>query len=93
MIGRLVKKEQYRKYSHHTDWMFLILLLITSITGILVHIFIALKMPLATYVTFTIHLTIVVPLLAEVPFGKWTHLAYRPFALYFTQLKREAGLP
>jgi quinone-modifying oxidoreductase subunit QmoC len=50
-------------------------------------------MPLATYVTFTIHLTIVVPLLAEVPFGKWTHLAYRPFALYFTQLKREAGLP
>jgi len=92
IIGRLVKKEQYRKYSHHTDWMFLILLLITSITGILIHIFIALKMPLATYVIFSIHLAVVVPLLAEVPFGKWTHLAYRPFALYFTRLKREAGL-
>ena len=92
IIGRLVKKEQYRKYSHHTDWMFLILLLVTSITGILIHIFIALKMPLATYVIFSIHLAVVVPLLAEVPFGKWTHIAYRPFALYFTRLKKEAGL-
>lgn len=92
IIGRVRKKEEFRKYSHHTDWMFLILLLLTSITGILIHIFIALNLPLPTYVIFTIHLAVVVPLLAEVPFGKWTHLAYRPFAIYFTHLKKEAGL-
>lgn len=92
IIGRVRKKEEFRKYSHHTDWMFLILLLLTSITGILIHIFIALNWPLPTYIIFAIHLAVVVPLLAEVPFGKWTHLAYRPFALYFNRLKREAGI-
>jgi hypothetical protein len=31
---------------------------------------------------------IVVPfLILEVPFAKWSHLAYRPFALYFARLK------
>ena len=93
VVGRLLKREEYRKYSHHTDWMFLILLLLIPITGILIHIFIALNMPLATYISFTMHLVFDVRLLIEVPFGKWSHLAYRPFALYFTQLKREAGLP
>jgi hypothetical protein len=26
-------------------------------------------------------------LILEVPFAKWSHLAYRPFALYFARLK------
>jgi hypothetical protein len=29
-------------------------------------------------------------ILIEVPFSKWSHLAYRPFAVYFTQLKKNA---
>lgn len=88
IIGRLRKKETFRRFSHSTDWMFLILLLITSITGIFLDAFIGLSMPLATYVTFTVHLSVVVPLLAlEVPFAKWAHLAYRPFGLYFSRLK------
>lgn len=87
IIGRIKGNEPVRKFSHSTDWMFLILLLLTSVTGILVHTFKYLNIPLATYVTFSIHLCIVVPLLAlEVPFAKWAHLAYRPFAIYFNKL-------
>jgi quinone-modifying oxidoreductase subunit QmoC len=29
-------------------------------------------------------------LVLEVPFGKWSHLAYRPFAIYFQTLKEKA---
>jgi ferredoxin len=92
IIGRLRKKETSRKFSHSTDWMFLILLLLTSISGIFVNFFKYLDMAMPTYITFGVHLAVVVPLLAlEVPFGKWAHLAYRPFALYFSKLKELPG--
>jgi hypothetical protein len=29
-------------------------------------------------------------LVLEVPFGKWAHLAYRPLAIYFGQVKLHA---
>ena len=29
-------------------------------------------------------------LMIEVPFSKWSHLAYRPFAIYFTNLRNKA---
>ena len=42
-------------------------------------------------VTYVVHLMIVVPMLCiEVPFSKWSHLAYRPFAIYFNNIKMAA---
>ena len=91
-IGRLKKKEEpVWKHSHSTDWMFLILLFFTVLTGLLVNVFKYLHMPMATYITYTIHLAVVTPLLVlEVPFAKWSHLAYRPFAIYFARLREYA---
>jgi len=80
------------QFSHPSDWMFLILLLLTTITGILVHIFRITGLPAATYYTYLIHLAVLVPMIViEVPFSKWSHLAYRPFAIYFDRL-RKAGI-
>jgi heterodisulfide reductase subunit C/quinone-modifying oxidoreductase subunit QmoC len=46
---------------------------------------------MATYVSYTIHLIILTPMLVlEVPFGKWAHLAYRPLAVYFQAVKEKA---
>ncbi|HHW43159.1 4Fe-4S dicluster domain-containing protein [Desulfofundulus thermobenzoicus] len=91
IISRLRKTEPIHQYSHSTDWMFLILLWLTVFTGLLTHVFKYLDLPLATYYTFAIHLAFTVPLLGlEVPFTKWAHLAYRPFALYFKQVKERA---
>jgi ferredoxin len=91
MIGRIRKREEIHKRSHPTDWMFLILLLLTSLTGILVHLLRMGGLPLLTYYTYVIHLAVAVPMLVvEVPFGKWAHLLYRPLAMYLTAVKEKA---
>ncbi|MFH2096821.1 MAG: 4Fe-4S dicluster domain-containing protein [Bacteroidota bacterium] len=90
-IGRIRKTSEKFKFTHLSDWLFIIMLLLTTITGILVHFFRISGMVDATYWTYVIHLAILVPMICiEVPFSKWSHLAYRPFAIYFAHLKKAA---
>lgn len=91
IVGRLRKREQIHKFSDFSDWIFPILILLTTVSGILVHTFRYIGLPLATYYTYAIHLIIAVPMLIiEVPFGKWAHLLYRPLALYLQAVKERA---
>jgi ferredoxin len=91
IVLRIKKQNEKSKRSHYTDWTFLVLLFLTTLTGILVHIFRVNGLPLATYYTYVIHLMILFPMLMiEVPFSKWSHLAYRPFAIYFSNLIKSA---
>ncbi|MBN3034598.1 MAG: 4Fe-4S dicluster domain-containing protein [Bacteroidales bacterium] len=84
---RIKKNNEKTKHSHYTDWTFLILLFLTTVTGILVHLFRINGMPYLTYYIYVIHLMVLFPMLMiEVPFSKWSHLAYRPFAIYFNNL-------
>jgi ferredoxin len=88
IYGRIKKSRPVWKYSHPTDWMFIVLLLLTVATGIFTGIFRSIGIPLATYLTYSLHLMVVAPfLMLEVPFAKWSHLAYRPFAIYFAKLR------
>lgn len=90
-LNRFKKDKENGKYSHFTDWTFLLLLFVTTLTGILLHFFRVNGFPVATYVTYLIHLMVLVPMLMiEVPFSKWSHLAYRPVAIYFANLKKAA---
>ena len=87
--NRTKKNMENSKYSHFTDWTFLILLFLTTITGISMHFFRIYGLPQLTYITYMVHLMILVPMLIiEVPFSKWSHMIYRPFALYFAHLKK-----
>ena len=91
IISRLRKNEEIHKHSHLTDWMFLILLFLTALTGILLHLFRLMNLPLPTYYMYVIHLAIAVPMLVvEVPFSKWAHLMYRPLAIYLATVKEKA---
>jgi quinone-modifying oxidoreductase subunit QmoC len=91
MISRRKKELEIHKHSEFSDWLFLILLFLTTLTGIIMHAFRLGGMPLATYYSYVVHLAIAVPMLViEVPFGKWSHLMYRPLALYLKALK-ESG--
>jgi len=91
LIGRIRKSEQIHKFSDFSDWMFPVLLLLTVVTGILVHIFRYMGLPLATYYTYAVHLIIAVAMLAvEVPFGKWAHMLYRPLAVYLQAVREKA---
>ena len=92
VYGRIKKDQENNKHTHFTDWTFLVLLSGTVFTGILVHIFRIYGLPYATYYAYVIHLMILVPMLMiEVPFSKWSHLAYRPFAVYFSNLHNAAN--
>jgi len=89
--NRTIKNMENSKYSHFTDWTFLILLFSTTLTGILLHFFRILGWPQLTYITYLLHLMVLVPMLTiEVPFSKWSHMIYRPFSLYFAYLKKLA---
>ena len=89
--GRLRKSEEMYQFSHDSDWMFLILLFLTGLTGIVMNTFRLMDLPRATYYTYVVHLAIAVPMLVvEVPFMKWAHLMYRPLALYLKAVKVKA---
>lgn len=80
---RIWPKAEMHRFSHLSDWLFPILLLLTAASGIAVHVLRLMNLPMATYWTYTVHLMIAVPMLVvEVPFGKWSHLLYRPLAIY-----------
>jgi len=89
MRDRLKKKDQIHKHSDMADWLFPILLFLTSLSGILLHLARLLNLAMPTYVLYVVHLMIAVPMLVvEVPFGKWSHLFYRPLALYLLAVQR-----
>lgn len=91
LIGRIRKRDPVHTHSHTTDWLFLVLLLLTSTTGLAVHLLRYLEMPLPTYYVFVAHLAIGFPMLiVEVPFSKWAHLAYRPVAMYLANIRARA---
>lgn len=91
IIGRIKRNRPLHKFSHPSDWIFPVLLIIVTVTGIIQHTFRYLGMPLATYYTYVVHLAAAFPMLVlEVPFGKWAHLYYRPLAIYFQAVKDKA---
>jgi ferredoxin len=91
VVGRIQRKGIKFQFSHISDWLFLVMLTLTTVTGILIHVFRINGMPMATYISYIAHMAVLVPMiLIEVPFSKWSHLAYRPFAVYFTELKKFA---
>jgi heterodisulfide reductase subunit C/quinone-modifying oxidoreductase subunit QmoC len=91
MWSRYKKKEQVHKFSHPTDWLFLILLALTAITGILLHLLRILNFAIPSYIIYVVHIMIVGPMLIiEVPFGKWSHMLYRPLAVYLSIVKEKA---
>jgi len=93
LYGRIIKRDQIHRFSHLSDWLFPILLFLTAVTGIAVHLFRYMELPLPTYYTYAVHMAIAVPMLVvEVPFGKWSHLLYRPLAIYFQSIKDKAIL-
>jgi quinone-modifying oxidoreductase subunit QmoC len=92
MISRWRRREEIHKHSHPTDWMFLVLLFLTALTGISVHGCRLLGLALPTYYLYVMHLAVAVPMLVvEVPFGKWSHLLYRPLAIYLARVRIRAA--
>ncbi len=84
LIGRLRKRRQIHRFSDTADWIFPVSLMLIAVTGIGVHILRYIGLPFAALYTYAVHLAVVVPMvMIELPFGKGSHIIYRPLAIYF----------
>jgi ferredoxin len=91
LIGRLRKRDPIHKFTSPSDWLFLVMFILVALTGILVHGFRLAGLPRTTYITYVIHMAVVAPfLVVEVPFGKWSHMLYRPLALTIAAVRKRA---
>jgi len=91
LIGRMRKRDPMYKFSESSDITFPVMLLLVALTGIAVHIFRYLEFAMACHYAYALHMAITVPFLViEMPFGKWSHVLYRPLAIYFQTVKERA---
>jgi len=91
LVGRARKRATLHQYSQHSDWLFPSFILVGAITGILVHAFRYAGWPWPTYLLYVIHVMAMVAMLdSEVGIGKWSHMIYRPLAIYLLQVKKRA---
>ncbi len=88
--SRLNKKYVQYKKSHGTDWVFVILLFLIVITGIAQHLLHRTGQYEIANIVYIVHLMCVVPWLLRMPFSKWAHMIYRPLAMYFASIQRDA---
>jgi len=91
IFERLGAKDSYSKSSHQSDWIFLGLLFLSGMTGFALDFFWWLNLPWPTYIAYAAHLVIVFDLLVTLPFSKFTHALYRPFAVWLVEAKNHPG--
>lgn len=86
-----IKEENLHRYSDFTDLFFLVQIFFIAITGIAVHIARLAGWPMITYSIYVFHVAICVAMLMiMLPFGKLSHLLYRPLAIFLSTIKEKA---
>ncbi len=90
LIQRLFVRDNYSKYSHQTDWMFLILMFLAGLTGFVIDVFKTLDMFWSYYIFFAVHIVIALELMIIFPFTKFSHAVYRPLAAWMSKLIRDS---
>jgi len=90
--GRVWAKKEIYKETKFQDLVFPVLLLSTAVTGLAAHIFRYFGFGLTCHFAYALHVVIATPMLViEMSFGKWSHMVYRPLALYFLAVRERAG--
>jgi nitrate reductase gamma subunit len=90
-LCRIRARGEICKETHFEDVTFPILLLLTALSGIAVHVFRYAGFALTCHFAYALHVIIATPMLVvEMSFGKWSHMVYRPLALYFQAVKERA---
>ena len=90
ILQRFRKKKEISKFSHPTDWLFVIWLFFIGLFAFFTRLFIDTDLINQFLWLYIIHLIMLAQwALIIVPFGKWTHFLYRSFAVLFAELKKE----
>lgn len=88
IIRRLQGADEMTADSQPADWVFLILLWLSGVSGFVIEL--ALYLPRAPqwgYWMFLFHVAVAMELVLLAPFTKFAHALYRTIALYFYELK------
>ena len=92
LLGRLRAQKEIYKETQVRDLAFPVLLVLTVTSGLAAHIFRYAGFALTCHLLYALHIIIATPmLLVEMSFGKWSHMVYRPLALYFLAVRQRAG--
>lgn len=83
---RLKDKEKGGK-STYSDWLFLWILTLTTLTGFLSEILRLADIPPLAYWVYFIHLVFIFSLLVYIPYSKFAHLAYRFVAMLYSRTR------
>ena len=91
LLGRLRARKEIYKETHFQDLVFPALLLLTVLSGLAAHIFRYSGLELSCHFAYALHIIFATPMLViEMSFGKWSHMVYRPLALYFLAVREKA---
>ncbi|MGH9645015.1 MAG: 4Fe-4S dicluster domain-containing protein [Terriglobales bacterium] len=90
--GRWKAKKEIYKETHFHDLVFPVLIVLTALTGLAAHTLRYLGFGLACHYAYALHVIVATPMLViEMSFGKWSHMVYRPLALYFLAVRERAA--
>jgi ferredoxin/nitrate reductase gamma subunit len=90
MVNRARRVNRAAAQSQSSDWLLLILLLITGVTGFVIEVALYLPSPPAWgYWFFLFHVAVALELLLLLPVTKFAHTVYRPVALFFLALAQQ----
>ncbi len=91
LVCRLSAKKEICKETHFHDLVFPILMLLTVVSGLSAHVLRYAGFILGCHFAYALHVIVATPLLViEMSFGKWSHMVYRPLALYFLAVRERA---
>ncbi len=94
VVGRWRKQKEIYKETKFNDLVFPVLIVSVALTGLAAHIFRYTGLNLSCHYAYALHVMVATPLLLiEMSFGKWSHMIYRPLALYFVAVKARAQQP
>jgi heterodisulfide reductase subunit C/quinone-modifying oxidoreductase subunit QmoC len=85
-------RKEIGKETHFRDLAFPALLLMTALSGLAVHIFRYAGFDLTCHYLYALHVVIATDMLVvEMSFDKWSHMVYRPLALYLLAVQERAN--
>jgi hypothetical protein len=91
-VNRMRAQKEIYKETSFQELIFPLLLGLTVLSGLAAHVFRYAGFELTCHFAYALHILFAAPmLLVEMAFGKWSHMVYRPLALYFLAVRERAA--
>jgi quinone-modifying oxidoreductase subunit QmoC len=85
MITNRMKNQAKAGLGSYFDWLLIVVIFGTCVTGILAEVIRLAKLPVLAYITYFAHLVFIFVLFAYAPFSKMAHMVYRTTAMIFAR--------